>query len=129
MDNDIRNRVPSRVRGSYFGLVHARLRNTDFHEDRRILGGRVGRTRFVCNNYQYVVGEIIDRVIIRKSNYDQLPMDPKYLERVKKNKQHPDPYYEQSSKNRITPTTPDFSEEETVDGDEYHNYERMFQER
>ena len=76
-----------------------------------------------------VLGAMMDRVIMRKAKMDQLELDPEYVKRVREKKQHPDPYYEQSSKNRVTPTTPDFSEEETVDGDEYHNYERMFQER
>ena len=71
----------------------------------------------------------MDRVIMRIAGADQLPLDQEYLERVRKKKQHPNPYYEQSSKNRITPTTPDFCDEEIVDGDEYHNYERMFQAR
>jgi len=58
-----------------------------------------------------------------------LRMTKDYIERVLDDKQHPDPYYEQSSKNRILQTTPDFSEEEIVDSDEYHTDERMFQSR
>lgn len=58
-----------------------------------------------------------------------LRMTKDYLERVKKDKQHPDPYYEQSSKNRIPPTMLELSDEELVDNQQQHDYERTFQTR
>jgi len=141
VDSNLHSRSTPRVRITHRRRTHARLRDavgdTDHRTSRSL---RLGSDP-VRDVHEYMVGTMMDRVIMRNAVHissddgdevspeNPLSITDEYRERVKKKKQNPDPYYEQSSKNRVAPTTPDFGTEELIDGDGYHETERMFQSR